>query len=226
MLFEALAGRLPFIAGTALEYMGQHAFKEPPALSTLAPQAPSELAGTGPPDAAQRPERAPTMRGSQRADIAASPASRADDQRGSRACFRADCTQAGVCFGKSPIDVRATRWGSLFQGHRKSQRWLLAAGAVLGGGMVLLALQVWRTQPASGPPASPAPPRASNNAQALRTVQRATMCRLPLRFHGPPKHRRDVRQPLARQFPISRRNEARPNPHPSSRALHPRPSQR
>ena len=43
MLFEALAGRLPFIAGTALEYMGQHAFKEPPALSTLAPQAPSEL---------------------------------------------------------------------------------------------------------------------------------------------------------------------------------------
>lgn len=43
MLFELLAGRLPFLAETPLEYMGQHAFKEPPPITELAPQTPKEL---------------------------------------------------------------------------------------------------------------------------------------------------------------------------------------
>ena len=43
MLFEMLSGQLPFIAETPLEYMGQHAFKEPPVLKPLAPQAPTQL---------------------------------------------------------------------------------------------------------------------------------------------------------------------------------------
>jgi serine/threonine protein kinase len=43
ILFEMLAGRLPFIAETPLEYMGQHAFKEPPPITELAPQTPKEL---------------------------------------------------------------------------------------------------------------------------------------------------------------------------------------
>ena len=43
MLFELLAGQLPFRAATPLEYMGQHAFAAPPPLLPLAPLAPPEL---------------------------------------------------------------------------------------------------------------------------------------------------------------------------------------
>ena len=44
VLFELLAGRRPFLGGSAGEYMGQHLFCEPPALDTVTAGIPSELA--------------------------------------------------------------------------------------------------------------------------------------------------------------------------------------
>ena len=166
MLFEALAGRLPFIAGTALEYMGQHAFKEPPALSTLAPQAPSELQALVHRMLHKDRSVRPTMRAVRSALISLqAQLPEPTISVGAEPASEPIAPRPGFVLA-SPPSTLGNSLGQPFQGHRKSQRWLLAAGAVLGGGMVLLALQVWRTQPASGPPASPAPPRASNNAGA------------------------------------------------------------
>lgn len=44
MLFEMVAGRPPFIAEMPLEYIGQHAFREPPALQSFAPTVSDQLA--------------------------------------------------------------------------------------------------------------------------------------------------------------------------------------
>lgn len=43
ILYEMLAGRPLFIADTAIAYMGQHAFSEPPPLSSFAPELPSSV---------------------------------------------------------------------------------------------------------------------------------------------------------------------------------------
>lgn len=43
MLFEMIAGRLPYQAESAFDYMAQHVFQSPPALRELAPQTPSNV---------------------------------------------------------------------------------------------------------------------------------------------------------------------------------------
>ena len=44
ILFEMIAGRPPFIADGPIEYIGQHAFREPPALQSFAPSISASLA--------------------------------------------------------------------------------------------------------------------------------------------------------------------------------------
>jgi serine/threonine protein kinase len=43
MLYEMLAGRRPFLAQSAIEYMSQHLFQEPPPLGDVAPTTPADL---------------------------------------------------------------------------------------------------------------------------------------------------------------------------------------
>jgi serine/threonine protein kinase len=166
MLFEALAGRLPFIAGTALEYMGQHAFKEPPALSTLAPQAPSELQAIVHRMLHKDRSVRPTMR-EVRSALVSLQAQLPEPtiSVGAELASVAIAPRPGLVLA-SPPSTLGNSLGQPLQGHRKSQRWLVAAGAVLAGGVALLGLQVWRTQPTPGPSASPPAPHASTNPSA------------------------------------------------------------
>ena len=163
MLFEALAGRLPFLAGTALEYMGQHAFKEPPALATLAPQAPAELQSLVHQMLHKDRSVRPTMR-EVRSALVSLQAQLPEPtiSVGAEPASAMIAPRPGLVLA-SPPSTLGNSLGQPLQGQRKSQRWLLAAGAILAGGMILLGLQVWRTQPTPGPSASPPAPGASTN---------------------------------------------------------------
>jgi serine/threonine protein kinase len=224
MLFEALAGRLPFIAGTALEYMGQHAFKEPPALSALAPQAPGELQSLVHRMLHKDRSVRPSMR-EVRSALVSLQAQLPDPtiSVGAEPASAVIAPRPGLVLA-SPPSTLGNSLGQPLQGQRKSQRWLLAAGAVLGGGMVLLALQVWRPQPASGPPASPPAPRASTNtgagdgstghevqaAPAIPRPAEASSRRVPT--SGPPASNQPTERITTQSAPIKPRSTSTPKP--------------
>src|SRR5262249_35667524 len=62
MMFEMLAGRLPFVATTAGDLIAMHITREPPELMTLAPAVSEAVARLVGPMLAKAPAERPTMR--------------------------------------------------------------------------------------------------------------------------------------------------------------------
>ncbi|HNN94393.1 MAG TPA: protein kinase [Pseudomonadota bacterium] len=179
MLFEALAGRLPFVAGTALEYMGQHAFKEPPALSTLAPQAPADLQALVHRMLHKDRSVRPTMR-AVRGALVSLQAQLPEPMvtAGSEPAPAAFASRPGLVVATPPSTL-GNSLGQPLQSRRTSQHWLPVAGAILGGGMVVLGLQVWRTQSQQGSPLPSRETPAAGDSAKGQDVTAAPATRTP-----------------------------------------------
>ena len=131
VLYEALAGRAPFVAEGAGELIGMHLYHTPPLLLSIAPNVPSEVAELVHRMLTKSKEQRPTM--TQAAEDLAKLLSKLSSGSvvlRSRPHASADPAATRVQFAQAPSTTHGRSMGQLRSAALKSKRMLLGVGVI------------------------------------------------------------------------------------------------